>query len=61
MKKIVTYGIASGKSDWQLEKSVLGLIEKGWQPLGGVSSHEGYLMQAVVKYEEEPAKELLQG
>lgn len=56
MRKIVEYTVLTG---WYLDmpEIVKGYMNKGWQPLGGItaymnSAYETFCMQAMVKYEE---------
>ncbi len=52
MRKIIDYFICDSDNASELERMVLVKINKGWQPLGGVS-HDTYgYTQAVVKYED---------
>lgn len=62
MKKIINYTTLREKHLFQLNDKVRDCIEKGWQPIGGVSGsynnvlEETIFAQAIVKYELEVDK-----
>ena len=53
-RKIVDYSVISREDILDLVSKVQGAIEKGWQPLGGMTIQEdGRAYQAMVKYDTE--------
>ena len=64
MPKIIDYAVVIGENKDELVSLMIGWIQRGWQPLGGVSGYSedtfcgprSRFAQAVVKYEETQIK-----
>ena len=48
--RIIEYKMVNNYRDGIINEKVNALIKLGWQPLGGISNHNGNFCQAMVKY-----------
>ena len=55
-RRIVNYNLIASADGFELGQHVRDVLDLGWQPFGAPFNADGIIIQAMVKYEEAPAR-----